>query len=174
MNILITGNQGLAKALENFLSVDHTVTCVSRSTGHDITNIKNWGPNFYHYDMCINSAYNGWSQVEVLEQFFWAWHNDSSKHIVNIGSTISDYARTETNKEHEYMSYRIHKQALQLAFSKLVKQATCDIKLINPGAMDTNMLKDLDFPNKMHPEFVAQKIISVLFDPCIKRLDIWQ
>jgi NAD(P)-dependent dehydrogenase (short-subunit alcohol dehydrogenase family) len=174
MNILITGNQGLAKALGELLSAEHSVTYVSRSTGHDITNIQQWAPNFYHYDMCVNSAYHSWNQVEVLEQFFWAWHQDSSKHIVNIGSTISDYARTETDKEHEYMNYRVHKQALQLAFGKLVKQAQCSIKLINPGAMDTNMLKHLDFPNKMQPEFVAQKIISVLFDSCIKRIDLWQ
>lgn len=174
MNILITGDRGLAKSLENLLRIDHTVTCVSRATGYDIANIKNWGPSFYHYDMCINSAYSSWNQVEVLEQFFWAWHTDSSKHIVNIGSTISDYARTENNKEHEYMAYRVHKQSLQLAFAKLTKQAKCDIKLINPGAMDTNMLKDLNFPNKMDPDFVAKKITTILFDSCIKRIDLWQ
>jgi hypothetical protein len=173
MNILITGNRGLAKALGELLTVDHSVTYVSRSTGHNIVNIKQWAPDFYHYDMCINSAYHNWDQVEVLEQFFWAWNHDPNKHIVNIGSTISDYARTETNKEHEYMNYRVHKQALQLAFSKLVKQSLCNIKLINPGAMDTDMLKHLDFSNKMQPEFVAQKIVSVLFDPCVKRLDLW-
>jgi hypothetical protein len=173
MKILITGNQGLAKALGELLSSDHFVTHVSRSTGHDIANIQQWASNFYHYDMCINSAYYSWNQVEVLEQFFLAWHQDSNKHIINIGSTISDYVRNETDKEHEYMSYRVHKQALQLAFTKLVKQSACNIKLINPGTMNTDMLKHLDFSNKMQPEFVAQKIISVLFDPCIKRVDLW-
>lgn len=173
MNILITGNRGLAKALGESLNMAHSVTHVSRSTGHDIHDIQQWAPDFYHYDMCINSAYHDWDQVAVLEQFFWAWGQDSNKHIVNIGSSICDYARTETHKEHEYMNYRVHKQALQLAFAKLVKQARCHIKLINPGAMDTDMLKDLDFANKMQPGFVAQKICSVLFDPCVKRLDLW-
>jgi hypothetical protein len=174
MKILITGNKGLAKALGELLSVEHFVTHVSRTTGHDIANIQQWASDFYNYDMCINSAYHNWNQVEVLEQFFWEWHQDSSKHIVNIGSTISDYIRIETDKEHEYINYRVHKQALQLAFARLVKQSQCNVKLINPGAMDTDMLKHLDFSNKMQPEFVAQKIISVLFDPCIKRLDLWQ
>lgn len=174
MNILITGSRGLAKSLGNILEKDHSVTYVSKSTGYNIADVKNWGNQFYHYDVCINSAYDRWHQVTVLEQFFWAWHNDSSKCIVNIGSTISDYARTEFDKEHEYMDYRVHKQALQLAFSKLTKQAKCDIKLINPGAMNTDMIKHLDFKNKMPADFVAEKIAFILFDPSIKRLDLWQ
>jgi len=173
MNILITGNQGLAKSLGNFLSSKYSVTYASRSTGHNIQDIAQWAPQFYHYDMFVNSAYDRWCQTDALEQFYWAWYQDPSKHIINIGSTVSDYARYEKEKEYEYMAYRVHKQSLQATFAKLVKQAKCDIKLINPGAIDTQMLKHLAFENKMSSDFVAQKIVSVMFDPCIKRLDLW-
>lgn len=174
MKILITGQQGLAQSLARFLAKDHEVITISRQTGHDIQQVKTWAPDFYHCDMLINSAYHRWSQVEVLEQFFWAWHQDPAKIIVNIGSSISDYARTDREKDHEYMDYRTHKQALQLAFNRLTKQGMCDIKLINPGAMDTDMVRHLAWTNKMSTDFVAEKILPLLFDPCMKRVDLWQ
>ena len=121
MNILITGQTGLSFVLANVLRKNHQVTCVSRSTGHDIANVTEWGPDFYHFDVCINCAYHSWAQIAVLEQFYYAWRNDANKQIINIGSSVVDYSRIEVDKEHEYMDYRIHKQALQSAFYKLVK-----------------------------------------------------
>ena len=174
MNILITGTTGLAQALKQELAKDNTVTCVSRSTGHDIKDVLTWAPNFYHYDVCINSAYDQWAQVGVLEQFYYAWQTDASKQIVNIGSSIVDYTRIEREKEYEYMAYKIHKQALQAAFYKLVKLAQCDIKLINPGAIDTAMIQHLDFADKMTPTFAAEKIVAVMKEPSFKKVDLWQ
>jgi dTDP-4-dehydrorhamnose reductase len=173
MNILITGTSGLANALSQELNKSNTVTCVSRSTGHDIKNILKWAPDFYHYDVCINCAYDQWSQVDVLEQFYYAWRSDAGKQIINIGSSIVDYTRIEQDKEHEYMVYKIHKQALQSAFYKLVKLAKCDIKLINPGAIDTTMIKHLNFAKKMTSAFVAKKIVSVMKEPTFKKVDLW-
>lgn len=173
MNILITGNLGLAKALQQELVADNLVTCVSRSSDHDIKNVLSWGPSFYHYDVCINCAYDQWAQVDVLEQFYYAWKDDPTKQIINIGSTIIDYIRTEREKEYEYMAYKNHKQALQSAFYKLAKLAYCDIKLINPGAIDTAMISHLDFANKMSTEFIAKKIIAIMKEPTFKKVDIW-
>lgn len=173
MNILITGQTGLSGALKQALSKDHTVTCVSRSTGHDIAHILDWATDYYHYDVLINCAYAQWSQVAVLEQFYYAWRDDASKQIINIGSSIVDYTRIETEKEHEYMAYRIHKQALQETFYKLVKLAQCDIKLVNPGAIDTAMIQHLDFDKKMAPEFVAEKIIAIMQEPSFRKVDLW-
>jgi len=174
MNILITGTAGLAASLKEQLSPQHTVTCVSRQTGHDINQVTDWGPDFYHYDVCINSAYSGWAQVAVLEQFYYAWRNDAGKQIINIGSSIIDYTRIEQDKEYEYMNYRVHKQSLQSAFYKLSKLAQCDIKLINPGAIDTAMIQHLNFADKMTPEFVAKKIVAIMQEPCFKKVDLWQ
>jgi dTDP-4-dehydrorhamnose reductase len=70
MNILITGTSGLAQALANQLGQAHTVTQISRATGHNIHDVESWGPSFYHYDVCVNCAYDQWAQVTVLEQFF--------------------------------------------------------------------------------------------------------
>ena len=173
MNILITGTTGLANALRQELEKDHQVTCVSRSTGHDIKNVLDWAPKFYHYDVCINSAYDQWAQVDVLEQFYYAWKDDDSKQIVNIGSSIVDYTRLERDKEYEYMNYRIHKQALQAAFYKLVKLAVCDLKLVNPGAIDTAMIQHLNFSNKMLPEFAAEKIVAIMKESTFKKVDLW-
>jgi len=173
MNILITGTSGLAQALANQLEQAHTVTQISRATGHDIHNVKAWGPNFYHYDVCVNCAYDQWAQVTVLEQFFYAWQDDPKKQIINIGSSIVDYTRIEKEKEYEYMSYRIHKSALQQAFTKFVKLGKCDIKLINPGAIDTQMIAHLDV-KKMSAEFVAKEVIQTMTKPHIKRVDLWQ
>jgi hypothetical protein len=173
MNILITGSTGLAQALAQDLDLAHSVTQVSRTTGHNIQNVKSWGPNFYHYDVCINCAYDQWFQVDVLEQFYYAWCKDSTKQIINIGSSIIDYTRIEKEKEFEYINYRVHKQALQSAFYKLVRLAQCDIKLINPGAIDTKMIEHLTVANKMSAKFVAKKITNVMQDPCIKKVDLW-
>lgn len=173
MNILITGTTGLAQALKQELDKDHNVTCVSRSTGHNIKDVLTWGPSFYHYDVCINSAYDQWAQVSVLEQFYYAWRDDPSKQIVNIGSSIIDYARIEREKEYEYMNYKIHKQALQSAFYKLVKLSKCDIKLINPGAIDTAMIQHLNFAEKMTPAFVAEKIVDIMKETSFKKVDLW-
>lgn len=174
MKILITGNQGLAQALAQRLCQNHSVTMVSRSSGYDIKHISQWAQTFYHCDMFVNCAYDSWAQTEALETFYWAWKDTATKSIINIGSSISDYVRIDKHHDHEYLSYRVHKQSLQSAFAKMVKTAQCDIKLINPGPMDTNMLNANNNVNKMSPDFVAEKIVSVMFDPVIKRVDLWQ
>jgi hypothetical protein len=173
MNILITGTTGLAQALAQNLDLTHAVTQVSRRTGHSIQDVKSWGPNFYHYDVCINCAYDQWFQVDVLEQFYYAWCNDPTKQIINIGGSMVDYGRIEKEKEYEYLAYRVHKQALQSVFFKLVRLSQCDIKLISPGAIDTKMIEHLNFQGKMSADFVAKKIIGIMQDPCLKKVDLW-
>jgi NAD(P)-dependent dehydrogenase (short-subunit alcohol dehydrogenase family) len=173
MNILITGTKGLAEALGQLLSQDNHVTCVSKSNGYNIADVMTWGPKFYHYDVCINCCYDTWHQVGVLEQFYYAWQNDSSKQIINIGSIISDYTRTNVTTEHEYLAYRVHKQALQTAFNKLSRSAKCDVKLINPGAIDTDMIKHMDCV-KMSPEWLAVQIKNIMSQSWLKRVDLWQ
>jgi NAD(P)-dependent dehydrogenase (short-subunit alcohol dehydrogenase family) len=174
MNILITGNQGLALALQlELIAQGHAVTCVSRRTGHDIKDVKSWGPQYYHYDVCINCAYSTWHQIDVLEQFYYAWRDHADKQIINIGSKIADYVRIETEIDYQYMDYRLHKQALQSAFNRLINTAQCDIKLINPGAVDTDMIRHLSC-KKMTPEWTAKQIVDIMKQPAVKRVDLWQ
>ena len=172
MKILITGTTGLAASLAHELN-SHDVFCAGRSNGYDLNNIHSWGYNFFNYDICINNAWSKFAQVDLLELFYSVWKNDTKKQIINIGSNIVDYGRTEINKAHEYLPYTLHKQALQSAFNKMVKQAVCDIKLINPGPVDTAMIAHLQ-TEKMPPNELAKKIIKIMQDPWIKRIDIWQ
>jgi len=170
MKILITGRRGLAAALINTLQQHHVFSTDQQN--YNIKNVKNWASEFSEFDICINCAYDSWHQVGVLEQFYAMWKDNPKKIIVNIGSTVSNYSRTELDKEYEYSPYRLHKQALELCFNKLVRVAQCDIKLVNPGPIDTDMISHLNC-TKMLPAHVADRISWIINQPDIKRLDLW-
>lgn len=171
--ILITGGSGLAASLAKLLEHENTVTCVSRSQGHDIKDIADWFGRFSDHDIMINNAYQDWCQIRVLEHVWQAWSDRADRMIVNIGSTASDYARTETNKEAQYWPYRLHKQSLQACFQKIVTMSACDVKLINPGPIDTKMVGHLHCV-KMSPDWLAEKIVWIMQQPEIKRVDLWR
>lgn len=171
MKFLITGKKGLALALKE--KIGASATCISQSDGYKIQDVLEWGPKFYHYDVLINCAHNEFDQVKVLEQFYYAWKDDSNKIIVNVGSISADYNRSEFTKEYEYLAYKFQKQALQSVYAKLTRLANCDIKLINPGAIDTAMVEHLTC-QKMDPSHVADRILWMIENPDIKRLDLWQ
>ena len=169
MKILITGTQGLAQALGD-VYVDHDVTLVSRSSGFDIVDIDHWGQEFLEYDCVFNNAYYGLAQVGVLEFFYNHWKNDSNKKIITIGSRAITHKRIEA--ESGYWAYRLHKQALQLAHDAMLLDAKCDMKIINPGPIDTDMLKHIDTV-KMSPYDLACKIKNIVDDLSLKRVDLW-
>lgn len=169
MKILITGQSGLARALADVHHKDH-VTCVSQSNSHDIALIKNWGSKFLDCDLVYNCAYSNIHQLTVLEFFYQHWRTDSSKIIVNIGSRVTSYPRIENKKD--YWPYLIHKQTLQQAYESMLPDAKCDIKLINPGPIDTDMIRHLSVP-KFEPTTLAHRIKNLVADPTIKRVDLW-
>lgn len=169
MKILITGQSGLAKALYDVHKED-TATCVSRSNGHDIAFVESWGSKFLDYDIVYNCAYHGTNQLSVLEFFYSQWKNDISKSIINIGSRVIYFPRSEDKQE--YWNYKIHKQTLQSAFEQMVVTAKCDIKLINPGPIDTAMIAHLSIP-KFDSTILAMQIRSFVRDKTIKRVDLW-
>jgi hypothetical protein len=169
MKILITGSTGLALSLREVYS-DHSVTVVSRSTGHDIANIDQWGLDFLHFDCVFNCAYHKFSQISVLEFFYTAWKNQSTKQIINIGSRSISHKRLDG--ELGYWSYRLHKQALQQAVDAMLLDSECDIKIINPGPVDTAMISHQHCA-KFDPTVLAYKIKSIAADSTIKRVDLW-
>jgi len=170
MKILITGKRGLSAALINTLTQHHIHSTDQQN--YNIQQVKDWAAEFVDFDVCINCAYDSWHQVSVLEEFNAMWKDDSSKTIVNIGSIVSSYSRTEVDKEHEYSPYRLHKQALELCFNKLVRVSKCNIKLVNPGPIDTSMISHLTC-TKMSAAHVAERISWLINQPDIKRLDLW-
>lgn len=171
MKILITGTQGLAKELELVYS-GHEVTTISKSCGYDIIRVAEWGHEFLDYDLLFNCAYDGLGQVLVLDYFYQHWFNNPNKTIVTIGSKIISQPRIEIDRDKEYWPYREHKQILQYIHDARWPTAVCDLKIINPGAFDSVMVKNLNVP-KMSLFDLANKIKTVAGDPLIKRLDLW-
>lgn len=171
MKILITGNSGLASGIADNL-LQHQVTRVSRSTGHDINHIDHWGHQFLDHDMIMNCAYDGFGQVAVLEFFYRNWKNDPAKSIINIGSRVIVYPRSEIEKDGQYWPYRLHKQTLEQAWKQMLC-CQCDIKLINPGSIDTHMMQHITGIKKFHVRDLGARIVAAAFDPTIKRLDLW-
>jgi len=169
MKILITGTKGLATALGNVYA-DHSVTTVSRSSGFDIKNVNAWGTEFLDYDCVFNCAYDGFAQINVLEFFYNHWKNDSNKKIITVGSRIVTYKRSES--ESGYWSYRLHKQALQQAHDAMLLTAKCDMKIIHPGPIDTDMVKHITCV-KMSPVDLARTIKDIVMSDTIKRVDLW-
>lgn len=170
MKILITGTQGLAKELGTVLGNSNQVTLVSRSTGFDINNVAQWGYDFLDYDSVFNCAYSGYAQVAVLEFFYNAWKHDVSKQIVTVGSRAITFKRSEG--EQGYWAYRTHKQTLQQAHDAMLLDAKCDMKIINPGPIDTAMIQHISCV-KMDAGVLAQQIQDIANNPILKRVDLW-
>lgn len=169
MKIAITGSKGIAHALKMTFS-QHDVCLLSRSTGYDINVVHAWGSNFLDRDMFVNCAYDGWAQVHVLQFFYDAWHQDTTKTIVTLGSRAIYYPDADPNAP--YWPYRTHKQALQSAHDAMQSRAQCRMLIINPGPTDTDMVRHRTVA-KLSSESVAQKILVALDDPTIRRLDLW-
>lgn len=170
--VLITGTGGLSKALANVYN-DHSVFCTSRSQSYYLESVEQWGEQFLNYDIVFNCAYSETGQVKVLKYFSDRWKNDDSKIIVNIGSIVADYPRSEIAKERDFFEYRYSKQGLQQAFSDIAKTYKCDLRLINPGPIDTDMIKHLDCV-KMNPNQCAKSIRQTVEQTNFKRIDFWE
>jgi hypothetical protein len=169
MKILITGTSGLANAISRVYS-DHTVFSVSKKTGNNIKNINAWGPQYLDCDLVFNCAYDEYAQVDVLEFFFKYWKDNADKTIVNIGSKAVYGTRIEPTND--YWSYRVHKLALQSAHDSMLNTARCNLKIFNPGPIDTAMIAQHNVP-KYSPIELATMIKDLVAIPTIKRVDLW-
>ena len=171
MKILITGTRGLAQELA-FVYSDYSVTAISKSTGHDILKINEWGVDFLEYDLVLNCAYSGIGQQLMLEYFYHHWQYNSTKSIITIGSKIITQPSADLAVANSYWPYRIHKQTLQSMHDSMWPMAQCDLKIINPGAFDSDMVAHLDVP-KLSLYELAIRIKKYANDPTIKRVDLW-
>lgn len=170
MKILITGSKGLASALASVYAADHSVTMVSRSNGFDINYIDHWGHKFVNHDCVFNCAYDGFGQLHVLDFFYKHWSNMSEKKIINIGSRCITYPRLDADTA--YWPYRQHKLSLQNTVDAMTACAQCDIKIINSGPVDTDMVAH-QHCEKFDPVTLAEKIKIIAQDHTIKRVDLW-
>jgi hypothetical protein len=174
MNILITGKKGLADGLKKVYESDknNLVQVISRPD-FDIHNVSSWGEMFVDSDLLYNCAYDNDGQLKVLECFARLWSDDPSKTIVTIGSMSADYPRLEIEKNQNFWMYRYHKKILQEAVRDLRSECHCDLRIYNPGAIDTQMIKHLSVP-KYNILTLAHQIKQLTEMSGLKRVDLWQ
>lgn len=170
--VLITGTGGLCAALARAYS-DCEVYCSSRSRQENLEHIDTWGHQHLDCDMVFNCAHSNFGQITVLKYFSDHWKNDSTKTIVNIGSIVADYPRSEVSKERDFFEYRYSKQSLQKAFSDIAKTYSCDLRLINPGPIDTDMTRHIHCA-KIDPMQCAITIRKTIEETNFKRIDFWE
>lgn len=170
--VLITGSGGLSAALALEYS-DCSVYCTSRSNDELLEYVDSWGNQHLDCDIVFNCAHSDLGQLKVLKFFSERWKDLSNKTIVNIGSIVADYPRSEVSKERDFFEYRYSKQCLQTAFSDIAKSYSCDIRLFNLGPIDTDMTKHIDCV-KLDKHDVAKKIRQTLEQTKFKRIDFWE
>lgn len=175
MKVAITGHtSGLGLACADlFASLGHTVVGLSRSSGHNIADTDYAVQLIKDCDVFINNAYNEKNQSILLNDLFLHWAN-TNKIIINIGSAVTVYPRTERDRDHEPWDYRDHKQHLEQVFRYLSKLPhTCQLKLISPGAINTKMIEHLNCA-KMPAEDVAQIIYDTMSNRLIKEIILYE
>jgi len=118
----------------------------------------------------FNCAYDGFAQVSVLEFFYHHWKNNPAKQIINIGSRAIMFKRLDADLG--YWAYRQHKLTLQQTVDAMLLDARCDIKIVNPGPIDTEMISHHQCI-KYDPEVLATRIKDIVSTPDIKRVDLW-
>jgi NAD(P)-dependent dehydrogenase (short-subunit alcohol dehydrogenase family) len=173
MKIAVTGHTaGIGLAIVNLLKKDHKITGFSRTNGYHLKDVDNIVSAAESVDVFVNNAYYKYQQCEILKQLAHRWQG-TNKHIINVGSTCINYPRIESELDSDPWEYRDHKTALEKMFRKLAKQPNaCTISLINPGAVDTDMIQHLTVP-KLSPEDVAQATDLLIKNKKIKELTLW-
>ena len=170
--VLITGSGGLSRALAYAYS-ECNVFCTSRSQSYYLESVETWGAEFLDYDVVFNCAYSDLGQIKVLKYFSDHWKNDPTKTIVNIGSIVADYPRSEVANERDFFEYRYSKQSLQQAFSDIAKTYNCDLRLINLGPIETDMTQHIPCA-KLKPISCAVTIRKAIEETKFKRIDFWE
>ena len=170
MKVAITGHlSGLGKEL--YTRIPNSVG-FDKGSHHDIKDPDPWIESLLSCDVFINNAYDGFHQVNMLEQVFLKWMNEN-KTIINISSTASEIKHIN----YQMGFYPIHKKALDEACMRLQHiEKKCRVVNIKIGWMDTPMTEGFDTA-KLPVDNVATKIINVMNDKDITSITIegpWQ
>lgn len=145
-------------------------TGVSRSTGHDITQVKarrEICDMMRDYDVLINNAYVERSG-DAVEDFQTALlidvyreHRDLDKYVVNIGSAVTDYDLGENFKHLEL--YQTDKQNLKdWSVALTLRPTKMKIQYVSFGYVGTERIRNKypDLVNCITPAEAAEFIID--------------
>lgn len=140
---------------------------IDKVDGKDITKPDVWIHEALDTDVFINNAYDGFSQINLLEMFFKEW-KESNKVIVNVSSCAADLDFLYE----ENLLYPIHKRSLEDACVRL-QNTKSNVRILNikVGWMDTPMSSKFT-EEKMSTEYVASKIIECINDKNVKSITI--
>lgn len=155
MKVAVTGHtSGIGKAIYNRYKPN--VCGFSRTNGYDITKDK-WKiiKDSKECDIFINNAQQEFAQTEMLYALAKNFHGK----IINIGSTSKDW--TKGHKKN--YRYSVEKLTLNNANDQLFWEGV-DTCIINPGFVDTPMIRKFDF-KKMDPEYIVDVIEWVISQP---------
>lgn len=175
--VSITGHtKGIGKSVADNLKNDYEVLGFSRSTGYNITKPVDRNRIFEESQTCdifINNAFCRDAQLELFTLFYDAWHNDSSKTIININSLARLGAINSLYKD---MKCNLHNKWLTVLHSA---ERKCKIINLSPGFVDTEMINTLNVPESivMQPEEFADFVRWVLTVPShieISELSFWR
>ena len=174
MKIAITGHtSGIGLALADRLKQDHDIVGLSRSNGYNIEEVTDIVEAAKDCDVFINNAYCEYQQALILQVLYSIW-KDTDKQIINIGSVVTNYPRSQIELEDYPWPYRDHKIALEKMFRKLAREHnSCSLHLISPGPVDTPMVKHLQVA-KLNPNSVVDVVLNVMYNRTIKELILWQ
>ncbi len=157
--IAITGHtSGLGKSLfKHFEQKGFLVEGFSRTNGYDLSAIEAQQrvvQKINSFDVFINNAYSGWSQVELLYLVFECWKGQS-KHIINVSSNSGD-----GNKNYVH-PYAVQKTALDKASEQLnaIRETQCRVTNLRPGWLDTERIQKL---NVSDPKISLQEMSTLI------------
>ena len=173
MKIAITGHtRGIGQAIYNSLINTHSVIGLSKSNGYDINHTETIINAVKDCDCFVNNAYSDLQQEILLKEINDLWQGQN-KLIINVGSAVTDYPRLEAKLNDEPWDYRDNKQALVKTFRQLVYAGTDQplLKMLTPGAVDTNMIKHIDCV-KLDPKEIAHAIDILINNPYIKEMTV--
>jgi len=140
---------------------------IDKVDGKDITKPYEWIQDALDTDVFINNAYDGFSQVNLLEIFYKQWKH-LNKTIVNISSCAADLDFLYQKN----LLYPIHKKSLDNACIRL-QNTNSNVRVLNikVGWMDTPMSSEFT-EEKLSTEYVASKIIECVDDKNVKSITI--
>jgi NAD(P)-dependent dehydrogenase (short-subunit alcohol dehydrogenase family) len=174
MKIAITGHtSGIGLALANRLQQDHDIVGLSRSNDYNIEDVSSIVAAAKDCDVFINNAYCEYQQALLLQELYINWEH-TDKQIINIGSVVTNYPRSQIELNDLPWPYRDHKIALEKMFRNLVwRRSPCSLHLISPGPVDTPMVKHLQV-SKLNPNSVVDVVLNIMYNRNIKELTLWQ